>query len=143
MKKLLVIALFAVALTTSSFAAGGKKVNFFALTSFKSQFKDASNVSWSEGQGYTKATFVSNSEKMEAFYNASGELIATSRKADLNSLPVKTKRVLATKLEGYTVKEAIRIEGPDERAYYISAQNEKGSVIYKVEDSGFVTEQKI
>src|SRR3954453_21319670 len=91
MKKLIVIALFAVALTTSSFAADGKKVNFFAVSSFRSQFTNASNISWSEGQGYTKASFVSNNEKMEAFYNSDGELIATSRKADLNSLPVKTK----------------------------------------------------
>ena len=46
-------------------------------------------------------------------------------------------------LAGYTIKEAIRFEGTDENAYYISAENEKGSVIFKIEDNGFVSLDKI
>ncbi len=143
MKKLFISAMLAVTLATSAFAADGSKVNFFALNSFQAQFKDASSITWSDGKGYLKAAFVANNERMEAFYNSDGELIATSRTANLDELPVNAKRTLAKKLEGYTVKEAIRFEGADESAYFISAENEKGSVILKIEDNGFVTVKKI
>jgi len=52
-------------------------------------------------------------------------------------------RAFAKKFEGYTVKEAIYFEGTEESAYFISAQNEKGSVIFKVEDNGSVSMKKM
>jgi len=143
MKRLVLSALIAITVGTSAFAAGGEKVNFFVLNSFQSQFSNASNVTWTEGKGYSKATFLSGTERMEAFYNSAGELIATSKIADLNQLPVHTKRILAKKLDGYTIKEAIRFEGTEENAYYISAENERGSIIFKVDDKGNITKKVI
>ncbi|WP_018613783.1 hypothetical protein [Segetibacter koreensis] len=142
MRKLFTAVVLALTIATSAFAAGGNKVNFFAQNSFESEFKNASNVQWTSAPDFLKATFVQNNQKKEAFYNSDGQLIATSRTADLSELPVKAKRTFAKKLEGYTVKEAIRFEGIDENAYYISAENEKGSVIFKIEDNGFVTVKK-
>lgn len=143
MRKLFIAALLTLTLGTSAFAAGENKVSFFVLNSFNTQFRDASNVEWSSGKGYTKATFVSNNERMEAFYNLGGEMIGTSRTASLDKLPTRAKRAFAKKLEGYTVKEAIRFEGTEESAYFISAENEKGSVIIKIEDNGAVSMKKI
>lgn len=142
MKKLFISALLAATLATSAFAADGK-VDYYVLTNFKVQFENASDVKWSAGKDYMKAAFSLNNERMEAFYNTNGELIGTTKSADLNNLPIKAKRAFAKKMEGYTVKEAIRFEGIDESAYYISAENEKGSVILKIDDKGFVTIKKI
>ncbi len=143
MRKLFISALLALSLGTSAFATGENKVNFSVQNSFQGQFKDASNVEWSTGKGYAKATFVQNNEKIEAFYNLDGEMIGTSRTAHLDKLPTNAKRAFAKKFEGYTVKEAIRFEGTEESAYFISAENEKGSVILKVEDNGSVSMKKI
>jgi hypothetical protein len=77
--------------------------------------------------------------RTEALYSAEGEFIGTNQAITLEELPVNAKRAFAKKYEGYTVKEAIRFEGSQESAYYISAENDKGSVILKVEGSGLIS----
>ncbi len=142
MKKLLIAALFAVTCITSAFAAG-TEVNASALSAFKSQFKKASDVNWTSGEGFSKATFVLNNEKMEAFYSPDGDMIGTSKAITLDELSVKAKRDFSKKFGSYTVKEAIRFEGAEEGAYYISAANEKETVIVKVDDANYVSVVKI
>ncbi|HKG67320.1 MAG TPA: hypothetical protein VKA92_00510 [Segetibacter sp.] len=136
MKKLFISALLAITVAASSFAAEGNNVSYTVRNNFSSQFKKASDVQWTSGENYTKATFVLDNVRTEALYSAEGELIGTNQAITLEELPVNAKRAFAKKYEGYTVKEAIRFEGSQESAYYISAENEKGSVILKVEDSG-------
>ncbi len=142
MKKLFISALLSVTVALSSFAAEGNKVSFIARSNFESQFKHASDVQWTSGENYTKATFVLNNLRTEALYSEAGDFIGTKQAITLEELPVKAKRAFAKKYDGYTVKEAIRFEGTQESAYYISAENEKGSVILKVEDSGFMSTVK-
>jgi hypothetical protein len=57
----------------------------------------------------------------------------------LHELPVNSKRQFAKLFAGYNVKEAIRFEGFDETSYYISGENEKESVILKVNDRNQVS----
>ncbi len=136
MKKSLITGLLAVTVGLSNFAAEGNKVSFGVLSNFKSQFKHVSEVEWTSGENYTKATFVLNNIRTEALYSSEGEFIGTKQAILPEELPVKAKRAFAKKYAEYTVKEAIRFEGTEENAYYISTENEKGSVILKVEDSG-------
>ncbi|HEX8357386.1 MAG TPA: hypothetical protein VF610_08250 [Segetibacter sp.] len=139
MKKLLFAALIAVTMGTSAFAASPAKLFSATETTFKADFKNATDVSWTAGADFAKATFVLNNVKMEAFYNNAGELIGTSKGITLEELPVGAKRSFAKKFAGYDVKEAIRFEGADEAAYYISAIGEKGSVIIKIGDNSQMT----
>jgi hypothetical protein len=133
MKKLFIAALFAVSFMTSAFATG-TKVSSAVLSNFKFQFKNVSDVDWKVGEGFAKATFVYNQVRTEAFYSPTGEMIGTSKGVTLDQLPVKAKRNFSKKYDGYNVTEAIRFDGTDEAAYYISAENEKESVIVKVND---------
>ena len=142
MKKLFMSVLLAITVALSSFAAEGNKVNYAAVSNFASQFKRVSDVQWTSGESYTKETFVLNNVRTEALYTPAGEFIGTNQAITLEELPVRAKREFAKKYDGYTVKEAIRFEGADESAYYISAENEKGSVILKVEDSGSMSTVK-
>jgi hypothetical protein len=73
------------------------------------------------------------------FYNSKGNLVAQSKTIDLDELPVGAKRAFAKKLDGYTVMEAIKYEGTDEESYYLSAENEKESVIIKVDQNEQLT----
>lgn len=139
MKKLFISVLLAATAALSSFAAEGNKGDFTARNNFKSQFKNVSDVKWTSGENYAKATFVLNNIRTEALYDTDGEMIGTSQSISLEELPVNAKRVFAKKYAGYIVKEAILFEGTQENAYYISAEDEKGSVILKVADSGFIT----
>jgi len=76
-----------------------------------------------------------NEKRMEAYYNLDGEVIGTSTPITLEELPVKAKRTIAKKFEGYTFTEAIRFEGAEENAFYIFTQNDKETVILKVTDT--------
>lgn len=139
MKKLFISALLAVTVAVSSFAAEGNNVSYAARKDFSAQFKHASDVRWTSGENYTKATFVLNNVSTEALYSAQGEFIGTNQAITLEELPVNAKRAFAKKYGGYTVKEAIRFEGTEEGAYFISAENGEGSVILKVEDNGSIS----
>ncbi len=134
MKKLFFAALFAIAIASSAFA-GPSNVNVHVLNNFKTSFRNASDISWSSKDDFAKATFTLDNVKMEAFFNTSGELIGTSKNISMDALPVHAKRTFAKRFNGYTVKEAIRFEGADETAYYISADNDTESVIVKVSEN--------
>ena len=139
MKKLFMSALLTIAVAVSSFATEGNDVNFTVRNNFETRFKNVSDVQWTSGKDHIKATFSLNNVRTEALFSPEGELIGTSQAITLEELPVRAKRAFGKKYSGYTVKEAIRFEGTEESAYYISAEDEKGSVILKVEDSGFIS----
>lgn len=134
MKKLFIAALMVVSLATSAFAAETNKVNSSVSYNFNIDFKNATNVTWTTAENYSKATFVLNNEKMEAFYNEDGSIIGTSKSVDVDELSINTKRTIAKRFTGYTVKEAIKFTGTEESAYYIAAENEQESVVLKVTD---------
>lgn len=62
MKKLLIAALFAVTFMTSAFASE-TKVNATVLSNFNADFKKASNVNWTMGEEFAKASFVLDNVK--------------------------------------------------------------------------------
>ena len=131
MKKLFITALIAVAVAAGAFAAP-TKVSSVILASFNAKFEKADHVSWVITNDYTKAAFTADNTKVEVFYNFDGNIIGTSRSISLSELPVNSKRSFAKQFTGYNVKEAIRFEGFDATVYYISGENEKESVILKV-----------
>jgi LPS O-antigen subunit length determinant protein (WzzB/FepE family) len=138
MKKIIITAVLAVALAAGAFAAP-KKVSSAILANFETEFKKASNVTWLVTHDYTKAAFTADNINMEVYYNFAGDIIGRSRSITPDELPVKAKRILAKKFAGYEAKEAIRFDGFDEAAYYISGENKKESVIIKVTDSNEVS----
>jgi hypothetical protein len=135
MKKLILSAFLAITVTTGAFATGENKISYFVLSSFKHDFKDVTNVTWSSKTGLAKASFTYNNQRMDAFYNPDGKLFATSKSINLDDLPVSAKRSFAKKYEGYAVKEAIKYESQEEQSYYLSVENEKESLIIKVDEN--------
>ncbi|MCW3114554.1 MAG: hypothetical protein JWR18_2950 [Segetibacter sp.] len=133
MKNLILSALLTVAVASSAFATGESKISYFVLNSFKNDFKDVTDVTWTLKTGLAEATFIYNNRKMDVFYNPNGTLFAVSKSVELDELPVNAKRQFAKRYEGYTVKEAIQYDGSEEKNYYISAENEKESVIIKID----------
>jgi hypothetical protein len=136
MKKFLIAALLTVTVATSGFTADEKRISSRVLDNFKADYGEAGNVTWISRDNYVKASFMLNGEKTDVFYDHQGETIGTSRKITLESLPVHAKRTFAKKYSDYTVKEAIEFEGVEETAFFISAENEKHSVILKVTTAG-------
>ena len=136
MKNLLAAALLFITVSTSAFTPDPDKVNSIFQRTFDIEFPEASNVSWLVKNDFVKATFTLDDEPMTALFNLDADLIATCKNISLDDLPVNAKRTFAKRFEGYTVTEAIRFNGKDEGAYYISAENEKEAIIVKVNDFG-------
>lgn len=132
MKKILFAALMVTVFAASAFAAPGKEVASIAKNSFERSFLNVKNVTWNVTEDYYKATFITNNVATEAFFDLNGDLIGSSHPIKLEELPTGVKRSFAKKYAGYTVKEAIQFDGVDEKAYYISAENEAQSVILKI-----------
>jgi hypothetical protein len=136
MKKILIATLLTVTVATNAFTADEKKINVNILEAFESQFEEASKVQWSLNSEYVKASFEVDGVKRDAFYNYKGEYIGLSRKIKLEDIPVQAKRTFAKRYSDYTVKEAIRFEGNEESAFFVSAENDKYSVILKITSAG-------
>jgi hypothetical protein len=132
MKKIFLAGFFAVLLAGSAFAADVTGISSAIMTSFQTNFINAKDVSWTTKSDYSKASFTLNNRRMEAFYNTEGEMIASSENIALEELPVNAKRTFAKEFTGYEVKEAIHFQGNEDDAYYISAENEKESIIIRV-----------
>jgi hypothetical protein len=143
MKKLFFAALLTVTVATSGFSKDVNKVNTRTQHNFNFEFKGAEKVNWTVKSNFAKADFTLDGQKMEAFYNLNGEMIGTSKNIALDQLPTNAKRLLAKRYNGYNITEAIRFEGTDESAYYISGENDKEKIILKVaEDSQVSVYQK-
>jgi hypothetical protein len=137
MKKLLFSALIAVSIVSSAFAADVNKVNVRILNSFRGEYAGVSQVEWVSKAQFVKASFMVDNKKVEAFYSHDGERIGTASNITLEDLPTSAKRIFAKKYAGYTVKEAIEFNSDQEQAYFLTAVNEKESVILKIKD-GFI-----
>jgi hypothetical protein len=136
MKKLFIAALLTITVATSAFASDEKGLNAGLLRNFEAQFEFAENVKWSTNPNFVKASFEVEGKKTYAFYNLEGEYIGCSQNITLEKLPVNAKRTFAKKYSDYTVKEAIKFEGAEETAYFVSAENDKQSLILKITGAG-------
>jgi len=135
MKNFFLAAVLTLTVFTGALATETSIVNKAVIFSFNKEFKKASEISWVTRGDYAKAVFTMNNEKMEAFYKFNGDWIATSKQIQLDDIPVAAKRIFARRYQDYTVKEAILFTTPEETSYYISANNDKESVILKVDEN--------
>jgi hypothetical protein len=136
MKKLFIAALLTLTVATSAFASDEKGLNANLLQDFEAQFESAENVKWNTSSKYIKASFEVDGKKRDAYYSLDGEFIGSSRKITLEDLPVQAKRTFAKRYSDYTVKEAIKFDGAEETAFFVSAENEKQSVVLKITSAG-------
>lgn len=139
MKKFFLAALVTVTLGTSVFATDVNKVNYRVKQNFASHFSGATNVDWSVKEDVAKATFMYDDEKVEAYYNLSGELVGSSSNLTIEKLPVSVKRNLAKKYSSYTINEVIKFEDQSETNYYIAAEKDNQKLVLKASPFGLIS----
>lgn len=147
MKKMIVAALFAVTLTTSSFAANVNEVSTVVMNSFIRTYGDLKDVKWTIGSTFIKASFVSENQKNEAFFDFDGKEIATSKPFSFDKLPANALRKITAKypFPPYKLKECIEfIDADNDKNYFISLELETAEkVILKVSPMGSVNVFKV
>jgi hypothetical protein len=70
-----------------------------------------------------------------SLFDSNGKKIEESKKTGENQLPVPAKRTFAKMFEGYKIKQAVRSVGNDGECYFISAENDKESIIIKIDET--------
>ena len=143
MKKLFIAALIATGLISSSYASDANKVSYYAKNTFHSQFAGVSEVTWTVNDMYTKASFQWLGADTDAFFDASGNLIGTSKNATIEQLPLRTKRDLAKRLAGSAITQVIQFDANDKTSFFISAEGAKENVILKVSEGMISTFKKV
>lgn len=142
MKKLLIAAAMIVAVATSAFAEG-TAVSVKVKSQFANEFTAANNVAWTAGNQFTKATFIMNDQRMEAYYDNDGDLIGTSRATTLDFLPAKAAKKINEKYASYKAEEVVEFDNvKDGLSYYVSLTNDTNKIVLHVSSEGSVSVYK-
>jgi opacity protein-like surface antigen len=144
MKKLFIAAITALTLTTTAIAADeSKKVSAAALENFKRTYKEAGDIKWTVTTQFTKASFLMDGERVEAYYGVDGNFLAESKAVSTQDLPKAARRDLEKKYSNYTIKEVIQYITFDKVEYYVSLDNGKETKILKISGTGDMQVYKV
>jgi len=117
----------------------GPTVDYKILQQFSIDFNEATSVKWTEKTNFFQVDFLNEGKKTEAFYNIDGTLLGSSSLRTKSDLPSNIIKTLEKKYSEYKLGDVIYFEGPEEIAYYIAAEGQKGKVIFRAVRSGDVS----
>lgn len=129
MKKMLL----ALVVLVSSLAVNAeeKNVNEKVLNAFKTEFTTASQVEWTTGPNYYKASFVFNDKHVFAFYNAEGRLLGLTRNITLSELPLKLQTDLKKNYESYWISDLFEAAREEGTSYFLTLEDADTRLVLK------------
>jgi hypothetical protein len=114
-----------------------EKANFRIESTFNKEFKGAAYVSWERVKEHIcQARFNYNNERMNAFFDVDGELIATGRFINENALPLLIKSSAGRKYENYHLQQVIELTQNSQTSYILTFENEKERLEVQAFQSG-------
>lgn len=140
MKK--IIATLAIAICSLS-AFAGETVNQKVLNAFNSEFATATDVQWSVGSDYYKATFNYNGKYVFAYYDLDGELMGLARNLSPVDLPIALQANLKKSYEGFWVSDLFEAVKSEDTNYYVTLENADTKIVLKSEGNGWRVYNKI
>jgi hypothetical protein len=139
MKKMFFALVITVVSSAAAFANTTSPVNEKVLKTFSSEFTTASNVSWTElkTQGLFHAVFTYDDQKLDAFFNEEGELMATSRTIDKKQLPMAISKELGNRYSNAFVNtDVLEYSSEGSTSYFVTVITDKASLILKAASDG-------
>lgn len=121
-----------------SFAAVGDAIPKAVVHDLHQQFTQATDVRWSSGNSYYKASVNMQGKYMDVYYNRDGSFIGISRNISTDHLPlVLLKDVQAHKANFYVAElfELVTEQGGTE--YYITYKNGMETKVYRGNANGW------
>jgi hypothetical protein len=133
MKKILTLVLFFALSSTAIFAGEGEKVSPKFEASLARSFAGAQYVTWErlDKGRLLRASFVLNNERLNAFFDGSGALIATGRFISQANLPLLVNKSIASGFRQYSFVNAVEYISNDETSYIITMENPKYKLIVR------------
>jgi len=152
MKKIIIIATFAVAILGSSFTASAtekdpgtnREPNLKVKIAFTSEFRQAADVQWSTtaNSSVFLAKFKFNNEDLQAFFTEEGEFLGTTRQIVKSQLPVMVASQLDKQYADSHVVTIFEYSKPEGLEYYITLTTTKDTRIVKASPNGEISVYK-
>ena len=126
-KNSLFAVLIAVVFTGTAFANTGNAVSKAVKESFQKEFAGAQSVSWETlvEKDIYHASFIYNNERLNAYFDGNGSLLATGRYLKAENLPMLITKGISDRFSRYDVVESIEFVTGNETSYIIKVENEK------------------
>jgi len=140
-KNFLIALLVAVVFSGSAFANTGKSVNALVKQSFQREFAGAQSVSWEviSDKDIFHASFIYNNERLNAYFDAEGTLLATGRYVKQENLPMLVTKGIAVRYKQFNILESIEFVTGSETSYIVKLENEKLSLYVQAFNDGSTT----
>ena len=114
-----------------SHATDDVNVSSAVVSTFKSSFKNASDVTWKVTNQYSKADFSLNGQFVSAYYDASANLIAVTRNISSFQLPITLQSKLKESYEDYWISDLFELSDNDGTAYYVTVEDGDSKITLK------------
>jgi len=121
MKKMILA--LALVFTVSGAFADDVAVTKQVLQSFRSNFSDATDISWSVGNTYYKAAFTLNDQKVFAFFDLDGRYLGLSRYISSLQLPVNLHSSLRKQIGQKWITDLFEVANDEGTTYYVTVEN--------------------
>jgi hypothetical protein len=132
MKKIIVV--LAIVLSFSNSYANDAKIAPVVLESFKSSFKDATEVNWTATENFYKAQFYMNEQFISAYYDMDGHMIALTRNISPNLLPLTLQVSIKNNYSDCWISDLFEMTNDQGTVYFATVENGESKIILK---SGF------
>jgi hypothetical protein len=109
--------------SNKSNASDDVNVSSAVVSTFKSSFKNASDVSWKITNQFYKADFVMNGQHVAAFYDASANLIAVTKNISSTQLPITLQSKLKASYEAYWISDLFELSDDLGTSYYVTVED--------------------
>ena len=120
--------------------AGPTIPHFKGMEHFLEKFPQATNVDCKIQGQFTEVTFIWNGLRLQAFYDATGQPVATSRFLTVDNLPVSAQMSLKKEYASYVVTEAVEFNGTEDGlCYYVTVRGPKNTYLLHVSTSGTIS----
>ena len=142
MKSIILAGAFMLLALTNTFAAD-INVTPSVQRTFRTEFRNVSDVKWTIVDQLYRADFVVDGERTIAFFSPKdGSLVATSHYLSVQDLPRELHRSLKPHMATGKLVELFEVEGNDSFNYYAAIQNGDKTTIFKSTGTSWVVYKK-
>ena len=130
-KRILILALALVSISSFSFATDVPSVNGQVLNSFNREFVTAKEVKWESNKNFIKATFQINEMTLSAYYLPNGDQLAVTRFISTTQLPLQLLTSLKNNYSGYWISDLFELNDQNGTEYYITLEHDSQIKVLK------------
>jgi hypothetical protein len=145
MKKLVLTLVMFASLFGAAIASDGSikntNVNYRVEAAFKKEFAGAKSVKWDllRKENIYQAQFIYNNERLNAYFDTEGNLIATGRFVAVVNLPLMLRKNIYERFKEYTIREVVEYSTNNETSYLVVVENEKAKLVVQGYINGSTT----